>query len=333
MRYLWIIILFIMATMSAAAQTPDAKPILRLDPAFDNIVPRNAKVELVLRDFLQTEGPVWVRKGGYLIFSDIANNLIYKWKPGDAKATVLVEQPDTGFPVRSGSSLGGPNGMTLDRQGRIVYGTRADHSIVRLEKDGRRTTLLSQYEGKNLNGVNDLIYKSNGALYFTDPIFGLAERREKKLPPAAWDLPFMGTYLFKNGKLQLLTKDLKSVNGLAFTPDEKYLYLNDNGAKTILKFEVLPDDTIANGKLFMDMSTVEGDGSADGMKVDRKGNVYCTGPGGIWIISAAGKHLGTIPFPERPANLAFGDPDAKALYVTARKGLYRIRLNVPGILP
>jgi gluconolactonase len=198
-----------------------------------------------------------------------------------------------------------------------------------LEADGRRTVLADRYDGKRLNSPNDLVYKSDGSLYFTDPPAGL--RGMDKDPRK--ELSFNGVYLLKNGKLQLLNQDMPLPNGIAFSPDEKFLYVNDSIKQTITRFDVQPDDTITNRKLFIDMSSDKAPGAPDGMKLDEKGNVYCTGPGGFWIISPEGKHLGTVLTSEGPANLAFGDADGKTLYLTARTGLYRIRLKIAGMRP
>jgi gluconolactonase len=333
MKKLWIMVFSILITVAAAAQAPEKESVVRLDPAMDNIAASDAKVEKVAGNLGHIEGPTWIRKGGYLIFSDIANNVINKWNPADGKVTTFMEGLDEGFPVNSNSMLGGLNGITLDPQGRITVGTRSAHQVVRLEKDGRHMVLASKYEGKNLNGINDLVFKKDGALYFTDPTWGLAERKEKGLPPPKWDLDFPGVYLLKNGKLQVLIKDMAIPNGLAFTPDQKYLYVNDTGKKTILKFEVKPDDTLGNRQLFIDMSSVKGIGNPDGMKVDVKGNVYCTGPGGVWVMSPEGKHLGTFLVPEQTSNFGFGDEDGKAIFFAARTGLYRIRVKIAGIRP
>ena len=188
--------------------------------------------------------------------------------------------------------------------------------------------MASHYEGKRLNSTNDLVYKSDGSLYFTDPPSALrgGDNDPKK------ELPFTGVFMLKDGKLQLLTKDIRP-NGLAFSPDEKYLYVADTTNRSVVRYEVQPDGAVANGQVFIAMSSDKAPGGPDGMKVDQKGNLYSTGPGGVWIISPEGKHLGTLVFPERPANFAFGEADGKTLYVTARRGLYRIRLKIPGIRP
>jgi gluconolactonase len=198
-----------------------------------------------------------------------------------------------------------------------------------LEKDGKRTVLADKYEGKRLNSPNDLVYKSDGSLYFTDPPFGLPKLDQDSQK----QLPFNGVYRWSNGKLQLLSKDLKAPNGIAFSPDEKYLYVDDSVAKTYWRFDVQPDGSITNGKVFFDMSSSKDEGVPDGMKIDQRGNIYGVGPGGVWILSPEGKHLGTIKAAEDPANLAWGDADGKTLYLTARTGLYRVRLNIAGIRP
>ena len=180
-----------------------------------------------------------------------------------------------------------------------------------------------------LNSPNDLVFKADGSLYFTDPTAGL--RLQDKDPQR--ELPFAGVYRVANGKVQLLSKDFTRPNGIAFSPDEKFLYVNDTAKKIIMRFEVQPDGGVANGQVITDMTPDTAPGAPDGMKVDQKGNIYCTGPGGFWIMSPEGKHIVTVKTRELPANLNWGDADAKTLYLTARTGLYRIHLNVPGIRP
>ncbi len=321
------------------APAPAASHVDRLDPAVNAIVPADAKVEKVAGNFGFVEGPVWVRSGGYLLFSDIPANVIDKWTP-DGKVTVFLDKSGfsgtdtsgiTKMQVGSASlTLGGSNGITYDKQGRITYCQHGNRAIERLEKDGKRTVLASRYEGKRLNSPNDLVYRSDGSLYFTDPPFALPKGDQDPAKEVAYD----GVYRWSsNGKLELVAKDFKGPNGIAFSPDGKYLYVNDSTAMTYTRFDVKPDGSLANGKIFVDMSKVKGDGVPDGMKVDRQGNIYGTGPGGVWIITPQGKHLGTIVVPEIPANLAWGDADGKTLYMTARTGLYRIRLNIEGVRP
>lgn len=320
-------------------QAQGANEVVRLDPALDQTISADTKVEKLAGGFGFVEGPVWVRSGGYLLFSDIPANAINKWTP-DGKVSVFLkpsgftgsDPSDVGSQNNNGQTtvtLLGSNGVTLDRQGRVVFCAHGDRDVVRIEKNGMRTVLADRLEGKRLNSPNDLVFKSDGALYFTDPSAGLRKRDDDPKK----ELPFNGVYLLKNGKLQVLDKTYATPNGIAFSPDEKYLYVNDTTRKLIMRYEVQPDDTIANGKVFIDMSEDKAPGVPDGMKVDQKGNVYCTGPGGFWIMSPEGKHLGTVKTPELPANMAFGDADAKTLYLTARTGLYRIQLKVAGIRP
>ena len=315
--------------------------VVRLDPALDALVPTGARVEKLADGFGFLEGPVWVHTSspGYLIFSDIPANEIKKWTP-DGNVSVFLEKSgfagpepgDAGFQINNGHklvTLFGSNGITLDKQGRVTFCQHGDRGVVRLEKDGKRTVLADHYEGKRLNSPNDLVYKSDGSLYFTDPPFGLRKGGEDPKK----ELPFSGVYRWANGKLQLLNKDFMAPNGIAFSPDEKYLYVNDSASRAYWRYEVQPDGTIAKGRLFFDMNSSKDKGVPDGMKIDTKGNIYGVGPGGIWILSPEGKHLGTIKAPEDPANLAWGDADGKALYLTARTGLYRIRLSATGIRP
>jgi gluconolactonase len=331
-------VLLLTFVLNAAAQD---QVVVRLDAALDAIVPAGAKVEKVAGDFGFSEGPVWVRKGGYLIFSDIPANVIHKWDPADGKVSVLVQK--SGFTGTDPTDVGGEqtnvrgeriyligsNGVTIDPQGRVTFNAMGDRQVVRLEADGRRTVLASAYEGKRLNSTNDLVYKRNGSLYFTDPPSGLRRRNDDPKK----ELPFNGVFLLKGGKLQLLARDLVNPNGIALSPDEKILYVNSSADRKIYRFDVQADDTATNPRLLVDMSGEKQPGVPDGMKVDEKGNLYSTGPGGIWVISPEGKHLGTIAFPEQPANMAFGDADGRTLYVTARSSVYRIRLNIPGVRP
>jgi gluconolactonase len=319
----------------------DAGQIAKVDPALDAIVSTGARVEKVADGFGFVEGPVWVHSTnpGYLLFSDIPANVIDKWSPG-AKASVFLAKSgftgtnpvSVGYKINNGRAdvtLIGSNGITLDKEGRVTFCQHGDRALVRLEKDGKRTVLADKYEGKRLNSPNDLVYKSDGSLYFTDPPFGLPKLDQDSQK----QLPFNGVYRWSNGKLQLLSKDLKAPNGIAFSPDEKYLYVDDSVAKTYWRFDVQPDGSITNGKVFFDMSSSKDEGVPDGMKIDQRGNIYGVGPGGVWILSPEGKHLGTIKAAEDPANLAWGDADGKTLYLTARTGLYRVRLNIAGIRP
>lgn len=325
-----------------ALSAQESGQIIRLDPALDALIPTNAKIEKVADDFGFVEGPVWVHASGsgFLIFSDIPANVIDKWDPKDGKVSAFLEKSgfagsdpgDAGYQLNNGHkmvTLYGSNGITLDKQGRVTYCQHGDRGIMRLEKDGKRTVLADRYEGKRLNSPNDLVYKSDGSLYFSDPPYGLRKLGDDPKK----ELPFSGVYRLANGKLELVNKDFQAPNGLAFSPDEKYLYIDDSASKTYWRFDVQPDGSLTDKKLLIDMSSSKDAGVPDGMKVDQKGNIYGAGPGGIWVLTPDGKHLGTIRPPENPANLAWGDADGKTLYFTAVTGLYRLRVNVPGIRP
>jgi gluconolactonase len=309
-----------------------AQSVRRLDPALDKIVPAGAIVEKVIGNLQFAEGPVWLRSGGYLLFSDIPSNAIMKWTPAGGlsvfrKPIFLREFPD-GVQI-------GTNGLTLDRQGRLIACEHGNRRVSRTEQDGTVTTLADRYEGKRFNSPNDVVCKSNGDIYFTDP--NSVARRNPSDPHNDFktELGFNGVYrLTAAGKLELLIKDMPYPNGLAFSPDEKKLYIaNSRLEKFWMVYNVKPDGTLAEGKKFLDLSRDTGEAVPDGMKVDTAGNVYATGPGGVLVISPRGKHLGTIEVPEIPANCAWGEADGKTLYITARTSVYRIRLNVPGVRP
>lgn len=313
----------------APSRAQNVGTVVRLDPALNDIVPTFAKIEKVAGGFKFTEGPIWIH-AGYLLFSDIPNNAIMKWTQ-DGRVTIFMKP--SGY--RGTAPFKGPepgsNGLTLDRQGRLTIAEHANRRVTRLEKDGTLTVLAEKYEGKRLNSPNDLVWKSDGSLYFTDPPYGLPTQSDSD---PLKELPFNGLYRVAGGKLQLLVRDLTRPNGIAFSPDEKYLYIDNSEPKKLyLRYEVKLDGTLANGMVFYDVTSSSEDGAPDGMKVDQKGNIYGTGPGGVWIFSPQRKHLGTIKPPEIPANCNWGDDDGATLYMTARTSLYRIRLKIPGIRP
>lgn len=321
-------LLALLVALAADAQT-GAGRIRRADPALDAIVPPAAVIEKVAGGFGFTEGPVWLPDGS-LLFSDIPNNVIHRWTP-DGKVTIFRKPSGYDGAGAPPGAFIGSNGLTLDRQGRLVICEHGNRRVTRLEKDGKLTVLADRFEGKRLNSPNDAVFRSDGSLYFTDPPYGLVKQDEDP----AKELPFSGIYRLAGGKLQLLSKELSRPNGLAFSPDEKYLYVANSDAqrKLWMRFEVRRDGTLGTARVFYDVTRETAPGLPDGLKVDRKGNVYATGPGGVWIFSPEGKHLGTIEPPEVPANCAWGDADARTLYMTARTSLYRIRLSIPGIRP
>jgi len=304
--------------------------IIRLDPATDDIVGPNPKIFKLAEGFKFLEGPIWVRNGGYLLFSDPNANTIYKYTK-DGHLSVFKEKSGYDGADIAEYTQPGSNGLTLDRTGRLTINEHGNRRVTRLEKDGRLTVLADRYEGKRLNSPNDLVYKSDGALYFTDPPFGLP----KFYDDPRRELAFSGVFRVANGTLQLVSKDLAGPNGLAFSPDEKYLYVGnwDEKKKVVMRYEVDTDGALSNGRVFFDMTNAPGEDAIDGLKVDQQGNLYVSGPGGLWIISPAGKHLGTIIAPKHPHNFTWGDDDGKTLYMTARSTLYRMRLNIPGVRP
>ena len=315
-----------------AARAADSAAVLRLDPALDAILPSDAKVETLLeRDWI-FDGPTWVSDGGsgHLIFSDVPGNAVDRLNPDGTTSVLLSNIFAGGDPSRAYQSLGlegqkkfrmpGADGTTLDRRGRIVYCAYSDGRIVRLEADGRRTVLASRFAGRRLNAPNDLVYSSDGALYFTDS-------RAATKHGDAEGVPHEGVYVLRAGKVMLLSKGIDHPNGLAFSPDEKYLYVTNTRRRNILRFRVRAGG-ITNETTFVDMSGDERTGAPDGIKVDTAGNVYAAGPGGVWVISPAGKHLGTIRTAAKITNLAFGGRGLRNLYMTAFGALYRIRLRV-----
>jgi len=332
----WLLLGF---TALSLAQSPGVR---RLDPALDSLVAPDARIELAAAGFGFTEGPVWM-KAGYLLFTDVPGNVIYKLEKGQLSlfmSNAGYQGPDiwryggmndNGYektdPRYEEFPMAGADGLTHDPQDRLIIATFAGRSLVRIEKDGQRTVLADNYNGRKFSGPNDVVVKSDGAIYFTDTFGGLRLRaKDPKL-----ELPYNGLYLWKNGKVTLLFKDeMPNLNGLAFSPDERYLYLNGSADNYVNRYEVMPDDTIANGKLLFDMRADRSPGVADGMRVDSAGNIYETGPGGVWVVSPEGHHLGTIAPPQRPINIGFGDPDMKTLYMACHTAIYQVRVKVAG---
>jgi gluconolactonase len=306
--------------------------IERVDPAIDRIVSANPKLWKLAEGFRFTEGPVWVRDGGYLLFSDPNSNVIYQYSD---ELGLREFRDKSGYDAADIGEYGQPgsNGLTLDRQGRLTVNEHGRHRVSRIERDGSVTVLAARYQGKRLNSPNDLVYRSDGSVYFTDPPFGLpkfdADPRK--------ELPFSGVFRWRpNGKVSLLARELTGPNGIAFSPDEKALYVGnwDARAKVVMRYPVRRDGSIGAGQVFVDLTrTIPGDEALDGIKVDKLGHVYLSAPGGVWIFDAAGKHLGTIAAPSPVHNFAWGGADGKTLYLCARSNLYRISLLVEGVRP
>jgi gluconolactonase len=315
-----------------ARVAPDAGgKIARLDPALDAVLPANAHIERVATGFEFTEGPVWVRDGNYLLFSDPNANTIYRWSPGDGQVSIYrVKSGYAGLDIAEYVQPGS-NGLTLDAAGRLTVDEMGRRRVVRIEKNGTLTVLADNYGGKRFSSPNDLVYRSDGALYFTDPPFGLP----KVFDDPRKELPYSGVFCVKDGRVKLVSKDFTGPNGLAFSPDEKYLYVDDwdDHHKAINRYDVLPNGDLANGKLWADLTNQPGEDALDGMKVDMLGNVYVAGPGGLWILAPSGKIIGRISPPEEPHNLTWGDADGKTLYIAALTSIYRVRFNVEGIRP
>jgi gluconolactonase len=325
--------------LTAQAQLASAGGVRRIDPALDNLISPTAKVEKVAGNFAFTEGPLWVRRDGSLLFSDLPNNAIMQWtQDGNVR---VFRKPVFPGPFPEGALIGS-NGLTLDPEGLLIAAEHGNRRITRTELvrnrepvyDGPVTVLADRFEGKRLNSPNDVVGKRDGDIYFTDPT-GLYRAYPNSANPPKQELDFNGLYRITTaGKLELLAKDIPYPNGLAFSPDEKKLYVsNSRPEKKCMVYDVKPDGSLANGKVFLDMTAEAGEGVPDGMKIDEQGNLYATGPGGILVISPKGKHLGTIQLPEIPSNCAFGDADGQTLFMTARTSVYRIRLKVPGRLP
>ncbi len=287
--------------------------IVRKDPAFDALVPVGAKIEKVAAGFQFIEGPVW-RPEGVLWFSDVPGNVIRQWSPDGKLEEVLRPSENS-------------NGLIGGKDGTLVICQHSGRRVALRSKSGVLTTLVDRFEGRKLNSPNDAVYHSDGSLYFTDPPYGLAKQDDDP----GKEVAFNGVYRLANGKLQALTTELSRPNGIALSPDEKTLYVanSDANRKLWMRYGVMPDGSLVNGRVFADVTAEKAEGLPDGLKVDSNGNVWATGPGGVWVFSPEGKHLGTIKPAEVPANVGWGG-DGKTLYMTARTGLYRIQTAVMG---
>ncbi|MBC6608440.1 SMP-30/gluconolactonase/LRE family protein [Hymenobacter sp. BT188] len=315
-----------------AQRTPPVYPtlgsIIRDQPAIDQLVAPDAKIEVLASGFTWPEGPVWSKQEGALLFSHAPQNVIYRWKEGEPLAEHLKPAGYTGLGTYSKES--GSNGLAFDKQGQLVACEHGDRRISVLLKDGGKRTLADSYEGKRLNSPNDLVIKSNGDIYFTDPPYGLPE--QEKDPRR--ELDFSGVYrVAKSGQVTLVIQDLTRPNGVAFSPDEKTLYVTQSDPKraVVIAYPVRADGSLGKGRVFFDATplTKELKGMPDGIKVDQQGNVFTTGPGGVHVLAPDGTHLGRIGLPVAVANLAWGD-DGSTLYLTASNYLCRIRTKTKG---
>ncbi|MBL7744669.1 MAG: SMP-30/gluconolactonase/LRE family protein [Chitinophagaceae bacterium] len=332
-NYIWIrnAVIDFYSELPSDPRWKDIGKIFTIDEKLNSVITPGTRIDKVADGFSFTEGPVW-HPDGYLLFSDPNTNTIYCYHPKNHNVTVYMSH--SGY---TGADIGeygqpGSNGLAIDKEGRLIIDQHGNRRVVRIEKKGPVTVLADKIEGKRFNSPNDLVLKSDGAVYFTDPPYGLpgffADKRK--------ELDHSGVYRIKNGNVELLSKDLGGPNGIAFSPDERYLYVSNwdirdiHHTKTLWRYEVQADGTLKNGKVFYDFSFTEDEEALDGVKVDKEGNLFVSAPGGLWILSHEGKLLGKIVTPERPANMAWGDEDGKTLYLTAHSSLYKIRVNTGG---
>lgn len=332
-NYIWVrnAVIDFYTTLPTNANWKDVGKIYTIDEQLNNILLPGTKVEKLADGFSFTEGPVW-HPDGYLLFSDPNTNTIYRYDPANHYVTVYMSH--SGY---TGADIGeygqpGSNGLAMDNEGRLIIDQHGNRRVIRIEKKGPVTVLADKINGKRFNSPNDVVVKGDGTIYFTDPPYGLPaffndQRKE---------LDYSGVFMIRNKQVQLVSKDLGGPNGIAFSPDEKYLYVTNwdvrdiHHTKTLWRYEVQPDGTLQYGKVFFDFSFTEDEEALDGMKVDKTGNLFVSAPGGVWILSAEGKLLGKIVTPERPANMAWGDEDKKSLYMTAHSSLYKIRVETGG---
>ena len=310
-------LLFILVVVGArgipdSPRTPRPFQLQAESPQFWDLVDRDAKLSVVGTGFGFTEGPMW-DPAGYLYVSDETINKIYRLYPDGKKEEVIA--------------LGDPDGNTFDRRHRLIDCASVLRAVIEVTPDGKYKILADHYEGKKLNTPNDVVVGRDGALYFTDPTMDF-------VAGAKQEVPFQGVYrLDDKGNLRLLTKDLSQPNGLAFSPDGKRFYVDDSDQRNIRVYDVTQDGTLANGRIFGEEPGGKNDGVPDGMKMDKKGNLFVVGPKGIWVWDAKGNHLGTIVIPEQPANLTWGDKDYRTLYITATTSVYRLETKTQGYVP
>jgi gluconolactonase len=310
--------------------TPSTPSIVRLDPRLDPLVPSGASVERIVDGMGWTEGPVWNGRRGELLFSDVPGNAVHRWRPGQGASLFLKPSGYTGATPFPGKEPGS-NGLAFDGAGRLVLCEHGDRRIARLESDGRKTTLVERYQDRRLNSPNDLVLGSNGDLYFTDPPFGLP----RTFDDPGKELPFSGVFrLSPAGKLTLLTRELAAPNGIALSPSGSTLYVsNAERARAVwMAYAMREDGSLGPGRVLFDATALARTrpGAPDGMKVDRHGNLFAAGPGGVYVLGPDGAHLGSIEIGSATGNVAWGD-DGRTLYITAGSAVYRVRLITRGV--
>lgn len=333
-NYIWVrnaVVDFYKDGLPTNAAWKNIGKIAVIDEQLNHIISKDATIDKVADGFQFTEGPVW-HPDGYLLFSDPNTNTIYRYNPKNKNVTIYMSH--SGY---TGADIGeygqpGSNGLAIDKEGRLIVDQHGNRRVVRYEKKGPVTVLADKIDSKRFNSPNDIVLKSDGTIYFTDPPYGLPNF----FNDARKELDYSGVFMIKDGKVSVVSKDLGGPNGIAFSPDEKYLYVTNwdtrdiHHTKTLWRYEVQTDGTLKNGKIFFDWNLTEDDEALDGMKVDKEGNLFVSAPGGVWILSAEGKLLGKITTPERAANMAWGDEDGKTLYMTAHSSLYKIRVETGG---
>lgn len=328
----WLLFVLFAFGLAVLAQPPRSYPVLgnivREDPRLDELIAADARIEVVATGFEWAEGPVWDRKAGHLLLSDIPRNSVMKWTR--QRGVELFMKPAGYTGVADYGREPGSNGLLIDAQGRLILMEHGDRRVARMDADGGKVTLADRYQGKRLNSPNDGALKSNGDIYFTDPPYGLP----KQWGDARRELDFCGVYRWSNGVLTLLTGELSRPNGIGFSPDEKLLYVANSDPKRAIwmVYPVEADGTLGAGRVFADVTAMAGrelPGLPDGLKVDARGNLWATGPGGVHIYTPEGKRLGRIDTGEATANVAWGD-DGSTLYITADMYLCRVRTKVRG---